>query len=205
MVRRATKKTQAQKRRREKKLIVVATEGKNKTETNYLKAFNRCQSEYRVVPAKGNNTDAGNIVDDAIKAISQEELRFDFGDLAVALVDTDKGKEAQIKSARGKAQKNNVQMILSNPCFEVWLLQHYRFSTRSYNSSNEAIEELKSHWSEYEKNTNDFSALIKTTKTALEHAKKLRQHHTEASSTNDVLKCNPGTDVDKLVKMLHET
>ena len=62
MVKRATKRSQILKKRRERKLIIVAAEGNNKTELTYLKEFNQLQKEYRIIPAKGNNTDPENIV-----------------------------------------------------------------------------------------------------------------------------------------------
>lgn len=205
MVRRASKKAKGQKQRRERKLIVVATEGRNKTEISYLKMFNRTQKQYKIVSARGNDTDPESVVDDAIKAVEREDLDFSRGDRAVALVDTDFGKDAQLRAAKDKAITNNVEVLMSNPCFEVWFLQHFRYSTKGYNSSDEVIEELLSFWPKYRKNLNDYSELFHLTEDALNNADKLRQYHKKVDPEQDTSQSNPSTDVDMVVRVLVES
>ena len=204
MVRRASKKAKGQKQRRERKLIVVATEGRNKTEISYLKMFNRTQKQYKIVSARGNDTDPESVVDDAIKAVEREDLDFSRGDRAVALVDTDFGKDAQLRAAEDKAVTNNVEVLMSNPCFEVWFLQHFRYSTKGYNSSDEVIEELLSFWPKYRKNLNDYSELFHLTEDALNNADKLRQYHKKVDPERDTIQSNPSTNVDTFVRVLYE-
>lgn len=200
MVRRATARTK--KKRREKKIILVAAEGSNKTEQIYFNEFNREQSEYRIIKAAGNNTDPAKIVSDAIKSAEKHDLNYEQGDMVIAVFDTDFGKEKQLNEARQLAKKNNINVILSNPCFEVWFLQHFRFSTRSYRSNNEVVNDLLSRWPDYKKNVQSYSKLENNMNIAIENAKKLEGHHREVSRTSDIVKCNPSTDVYKIVELL---
>ena len=202
MVRRATKRSHDGKKRREKKLIVVAAEGENKTELTYLKEFNRRQKEYRIIPAKGNNTDPENLVEDARKSAIRESLDYSFGDKAIAVFDTDVGKEQHIRKAVEKAKRENVEVYLSNPCFEVWLLLHFKYSTRSYYSSAEVVDELRNVWINYEKNMSSFECLEDCIKQAIENAERLEQYNREMHSKRDTVAFNPGTDIHKLIKQI---
>lgn len=202
MVRKATKRSRDGKKRREKKLIVVAAEGENKTELTYLKEFNRRQKEYRIIPAKGNNTDPENLIEDAKKSAIRESLDFSFGDRAIAVFDTDVGKEQCIRKAVEKAKRENVEVYLSNPCFEVWLLLHFKYSTKSYYSSAEVVDDLRNVWKDFEKNMSSFGCLEDCIKQAIENAEKLEKYNLEMHLKRDTVTFNPGTDVHKLIKMI---
>ena len=202
MVRRATKRSHDGKKRREKKLIVVAAEGENKTELTYLKEFNRRQKEYRIIPAKGNNTDPENLVEDARKSAIRESLDYSFGDKAIAVFDTDVGKERHIRKAVENAKRENVEVYISNPCFEVWLLLHFKYSTKSYYSSAEVVDDLRNVWRNYEKNMSSFECLENCMKQAIENAEKLEQYNLEMNSKRDTVAFNPGTDIHKLIKQI---
>lgn len=120
MVKRANKRMP--KKRKQRKLLILAAEGANKTEKTYFTEFNDKQSEYRVIPARGNNTDPVKIVRDAINSAEKEDVEFEAGDRVFAVFDVDFGKEKQIREAMQLAKANNVEVVLSNPCFEVWFL-----------------------------------------------------------------------------------
>lgn len=49
------------------------------------------------------------------------------------------------------ARQNNISVFLSNPCFEIWYLLHFRYSTKLYGSNEEVIKELGSYISDYSK------------------------------------------------------
>ena len=200
MVRRATKKQQ--KKRKTKRVMVLAAEGTNKTEKTYFNEFNSRQTQYRIIPARGNNTDPEKIVQDAINSAKKEELDYEYGDRAVAIFDVDFGKDKQIRNAITIANANNVEVFLSNPCFEVWFLLHFRFSTKGYSSNEKVIEDLKKLWPEYEKNKNSYNELSSKTLVAIDNAKKVKAYFEKNDSTADVIKCNSSTDVDDLVDQL---
>ena len=55
--------------RQERGLIIVGTEGKNKTEQLYLKEFEKTQRKYHFIFTKGDDTDPENIVKNTIKKL----------------------------------------------------------------------------------------------------------------------------------------
>ena len=84
------------------------------------------------------------------------------GDYAYCLVDSDinKQKETEIFKALRKAKKNHIQLIISNPCFEIWYLCHFVYSTAQYNSNDEVIQKIKEYIPNYSKNLDSVYELI---------------------------------------------
>lgn len=201
MVRKANKKVKTP-RRSERKVLLIATEGNNKTETNYFRSFNNRQSEYRIQMASGNNTDSIKIVEDLIRAARKEDLDYEYGDAAIAIIDTDFGKEKQIEQARILAQKNGVTLLLSNPSFEIWFLLHFKFSTKGYSSNEELLNDLRKEWPQYSKSIQSYSEIEDKEETAIENASKLRDYNLNAGNKCDTLYNNPSTDVYQLIETL---
>lgn len=146
MVKRVQQKERGVKRRERKKLILIGTEGRNKTETNYFKNFNKTQNKYVVHFAKGDATDPLGIVNNTYSSVKSENLNLKDGDLAYCFIDFDVNKKNQeniVKQAMEKARSKDIQMLISNPTFEVWYLLHFRYSTKMYNSNLEVVQELK--------------------------------------------------------------
>lgn len=202
MVRRANKKQRRGYSRKERKVILVATEGNNKTERTYFSEFNRMQKEWHIVPTAGNSTDPVGIIKDAIRTMNNRGINIDYGDSAFAVFDTDFGKEKQIADARKIARKNGVELALSNPCFEVWLLQHFRYSTRGYGSNDDVVSELKNRWPDYHKNIASFHYLSDRTGIAIDNSKKLLEFHETVNRGGSIENMNPSSDVYKLVEII---
>ena len=89
----------------------------------------------------------------------QKDLDLKSGDLVYAVFDTDVGKEKQIEKTRKIAKNEKVGLILSNPCFELWLLMHFTFSTKSYSNNKAVCDELMRKWPKYKKNINSFEEI----------------------------------------------
>lgn len=138
--------------RKQKKLILLGTEGKNETESNYFREFNRKQNTYVIKDAKGNNTDPEGIVADTINSLKQEGIDYVEGDLAFCVfdADTNPAKQRQISRAVQLANKHGIEVLLSAPCFEIWFLQHFDYSTAQL-TSEAAIEKLSRYIPDYKK------------------------------------------------------
>ncbi len=89
MVKRATKKQRGQVNRDRRKLILIGCEGKNQTEKNYFLNFNKIQSEYRIIEAKGIKSDPKGVLNDLCKSMEKEELVIDEGDIPACFIDVD--------------------------------------------------------------------------------------------------------------------
>lgn len=202
MVKHASKKIKKPYQRQERKLVLIAAEGINKTEKTYFNEFNRKQREYTIQFCKGDDTDPVHIVDEAIRSMNNSDFESDFGDIAFAVMDTDFGKEIQISEARKTAENNGVNLILSNPCFEIWLLLHFRYSTRSYYNNNEVIDTLKTEWPEYRKNIASYDTIADRLGNAMVNAERLKRYHENVNSNESIEFCNPSTDVYRVVKVI---
>jgi len=204
MVKRATKKERGKATRKRRKVIIIAVEGKNRTERNYFNEFNRDQKEYKILFAKGNETDPVGIVRNAINSSASEELDYKSGDLCFCVFDTDFQKEDQLRKAASLANKNGIRVLLSNPCVEVWFLLHYRYSNKGYQSNSEVLDELKSYEASYSKNMSSFVWLRDKTGTGLTNAAKLERYAIQTEGNFDVIHQNSSTELHYLVGLLQD-
>ena len=205
MVRKVGQKKRGKVSRKTKKIILVGAEGKNQTERKYFKAFNQVQSEYKIMAGKGNNTDPVGVVEDLLKSAKQEELDLKDGDMLACFIDVDfkKGRDQELRAAMKLARQNNISVFLSNPCFEIWYLLHFRYSTKLYGSNEEVIKELGSYISDYSKSKDVYDVIENKIDQALLNTKRLESYHLE-NGTNDSLKKLPSTEAYKLIEMILE-
>lgn len=205
MVRKVDKKKRGKVSRKTKKIILIGAEGKNQTERKYFKAFNQVQSEYKIMAGKGNNTDPVGVVEDLLKSVKQEELDLKDGDMLACFIDVDfkKGRDQELRAAMKLARQNNISVFLSNPCFEIWYLLHFRYSTKLYGSNEEVIKELGSYISDYSKSKDVYDVIENKIDQALLNTKRLESYHLE-NGTNDRLKKLPSTEAYKLIEMILE-
>lgn len=191
--------------RKRKPVILISTEGKNKTEEIYFNNFKR-NKKYAIVYSKGNYTDPVNMVNTLKKDIKKMELQKKYGDFAYCIFDTDvdNSKQEKINQALAKLHnKNNIiELIPSNPCFEIWYKAHFTNSTKSYSSNNELIKELKKSIPNYQKNMNVYPILCNKTNIAIKNAIKLEEYHKKSNIENYDIRANPSTQVYKVVEKL---
>lgn len=93
--------------------------------------------------------------------------------------------------------------IPSTPCYELWLLLHFRYTTKTYHASGNKsaaevlISELTKELPSYKKKTIEwFNEIINKLETAIKHAKRLQKDNHSTKSTN------PSTDIHELVEFL---
>ena len=188
--------------RKAKKIILMITEGNNQTETNYFKRFE--SSEYRIMFARGNDTDPVKMIKALISQYDALGLNAEDGDLGMSLIDTDceKHKDSQIKDA-DKLCSENVKQYVSSPCFEIWLLCHYEYSTRQYNSTDEVAKRLRNYIKDYSKSD---EYIYEKTKIhiliALENAEKLNSHCCSLGMKQHTVEFMPSTEINSVVKIL---
>lgn len=205
MVRKVDQKKRGKVSRKTKKIILIGAEGKNQTERKYFKAFNQVQSEYKIMAGKGNNTDPVGVVEDLLKSAKQEELDLKDGDMLACFIDVDfkKGRDQELRAAMKLSRQNNISVFLSNPCFEIWYLLHFRYSTKLYGSNEEVIKELGCYISDYSKSKDVYNLIENKIDQALLNTKRLESYHLE-NGTNDRLKKLPSTEAYKLIEMILE-
>lgn len=189
--------------RKTKRIILISTEGKNKTEETYFNHFKNNNKNYVIKFAKGNDTDPSGIFYAAQKTMQKEELDFEQGDLVYCVFDVDfsQSRKKDIEYVLKKSKKENIHIILSNPCFEIWFLLHYRYSTRIYESNDAVVNDLQKYLPGYEKKSDIFDLLKDHSDDAIKYSKKLKEYHQEMGNV-DIIDCNPSTDIYKIIETL---
>ncbi len=188
--------------RQRKRIILLATEGKNKTETHYFRSLS--DSSYIIRFAPGNYTDPVNMVN-ALKAEFEEQgLETELGDVAYCLVDsdTDPIKDKQIESADVQAG-DEATVIVSSPCFEVWYLCHFIKSTKQYTSNKEVSDALKKFIPEYSKSMPGLWAMLEDkTEVAIKNAKELEKYCLELGLKPHTVAFMPSTEIYKIFSLI---
>lgn len=188
--------------RKRKSVILLAAEGKNKTETLYFKSI-PC-SDYLIKIAPGNYTDPVNMVQALYKEYEEMDLDVTLGDAAFCLVDsdTDPMKDRQLEIADEKAP-DRIHVVVSSPCFEVWYLCHFTGSTRQYASNNDVLKALKQYIPEYRKDMPGLWKIIgDKTETAIRNAKFLQQQCVDKGLKQHTVAFTPSTEVYKIVELV---
>ena len=110
-------------------IITVFTEGE-KTEPGYLEAFKKIHVELfvkrsifdlKIISGVGVPM---TIVNRAIQELENLQGPFSGNDSVWAMFDRDKHPE--FEEAKTKARNKGVHLAVSNPCFEIWGIYHYR-------------------------------------------------------------------------------
>lgn len=115
--------------------------------------------------------------------------------------------EAELTAMNRKRASTHVEMILPDPCFELWLLLHFEFTDRPYTSvrggrsaCDDVIEQLQRHIPGYRKNTTDYlKQVMDRVDDALSNADQLNR-----LSTGTRPRRSSHTNVSKLVARLLE-
>jgi len=97
-----------------------------KTERNYfaqLRAVDRIQG-LQIRPVISEDKNIVGLVNYSIKYL-EHNRDFLEGDSVVYVFDRDKNTNEDFKKAKEKLNDPNLQLILSNPCFEFWILSHF--------------------------------------------------------------------------------
>ena len=188
-------------RRKRKSIVLLGTEGKNKTETIYFRSVQ--SSNYVVQFAPGNYTDPVNIVPSLEQEYKELELDANLGDVAFCLVDSDvnPAKDKQMKKADTETDK--VTMLVSSPCFEVWYLCHFTASSHQYASNDEVLKALKKHIPNYKKGMSEiWSTIGDKTKDAVKHAKQLEKICLSKKLKKHTVSFTPSTEIYKVVELI---
>ena len=109
------KKRRGTNNRTEKKIVLIATEGNNKTEEQYFIKFNSKDTQVKFT--SGNATDPVNMANQLVKEYEAEELNRELGDLAFCVVDGDVSAEREEQIFKADSIVGKVgEVVVSNPC-----------------------------------------------------------------------------------------
>ncbi len=122
-------------RRQERKTILIVTEG-IRTEPDYFRRLSRHlrATGVQVRPHKviGEGRDPLSVVKEADR-IRRERRGDQVFDEAWAVVDVDTHEKLELAIA--EAGRLKINLAISNPCFEIWMLWHYEDFSKSANAA----------------------------------------------------------------------
>ncbi|MDX1973095.1 MAG: RloB family protein [Candidatus Sumerlaeia bacterium] len=178
--------------RKPKPTILILTEGE--TEVNYFKELIRLLNLTSVTVEKSKNQDLAGAIKYAKKERKKDaDIIYVVGDFEINPNQKDKQPD----------QFNDPKVIVctSNPCFEVWLLLHYVYTTKPFGSCDQVRKELRKFLPGYTK-PNIPHELVELRTQAVEYGKKLHKHQNESGLPEEPRLCNPYSDVFLVVEKL---
>lgn len=189
--------------RKTKPIILIIAEGKNVTETNYFKSFQSQYANFNIrLLSVGHETDPKNMLEKIEEYWQKQELSAENGDVAFVVLDLDCDEKKANLIKRLASKSVNSRFIVSNPCFEVWFLLHYKYSTHSYLTGSELISDLKAFIPDYDKTMDVSSLLYSNIDIAILNAYKLKNHYDSLGNKWPSNDCNPHTDVPIIIEYI---
>jgi hypothetical protein len=195
--------------RPEKSRILIVCEGRE-TEPNYFRGLRDEETVRRrfvLEVRKGKGGSPVNAVEKAVEEIEKAAERKEQFDEVWCVIDVEQtGGNPRLIEARALARRNRIQLALSNPSFECWLLAHFERTARSFADSNQVVEQLNKFWrktfdQDYQKNDDRiYQRLSPFTETAIKNCRSVREEHFKFS--DDLANCNSASEVYRLVERL---
>lgn len=183
------------------KIILIVCEGE-KTEIKYFKSLKEflklISVTIDIVPS--SHPDPKQIIKYAIQKIRQ----FHEYDEIYCVFDKDLHTQKYINKVLETANKNNFKAIVSDPCFEFWILLHFTKIMPTLSTSQSPCKALqkcktfKQYLPDYDKSNYDFDDIVANRlKTAIENANEINQINLPTRQT-------PYTEVVRLVENLQK-
>lgn len=155
---------------RDARLIVIATEGE-KTEPAYFGVFHNTRFKVRVIPCERGESAPAAVL--ARMADFRDQYQLEGDDELWLVIDRDKWTEAMLSDVAQQCLASNVNLALSNPCFEIWLALHFVSEIAEDIDSAGAENLIKSLYKNYSKAKLDAKPLMPMLKTAIDNARSL--------------------------------
>ncbi len=194
-------------RRFYRKRILIVGEG-IETEYNYffdVRSLPQIRSHFEIT-VRRTGRDAVSVVKEAIKEATKVDVPYS---KVWCVVDVELASNyANIQEARELirknrvAKKNNMELCLSNPCFEVWLLAHFIKTDQPFKGCQPLKSSMDKHWEpifghKYEESTQDvFAKLYEKLPAAVERSKSLLSYEVCAFDKNS------STEVYRIIEAL---
>ncbi len=183
-------------------LIFVVCEGKS--EENYFRHYKSISRELSINIWKFDR-DSQNMIKKFKNKIKYDGIVMGENDKAWFVFDMDVN-DNRVEEARAILSKNNYNLALSIPSFELWILLHYRLWEVENSSKQDVEDELKKYIKEYSHGMDAYPIIYKHTQKAIERAKKLFENKKKELTDDELYtsKANPITHVYKLVEFLEK-
>lgn len=136
-------------KRKRKPLIYIVCEGRNQTERTYFNHFKDRYAPYNLYIENSEATDISSMAKKANAIFADKQLDAALGDKVYCLVDLDLDNDKYDKYVKAKKRYKNIELIPSNPCFEIWLMYYFTKNPRVLGSSQKVKDEMAKYISGY--------------------------------------------------------
>ncbi len=192
-------------KRRVRRTILVVCEGAETEKLYFIHLRGDLQLTAVDVKSSGRKTAPSQIVRKAIEAKNkraESDLKSPY-DETWCVLDADASTMEQLKTSISEARKCKVNVALSNPCFEFWYLLHFNYCASHFRDCAAVVHELKKYQPQYVKSDGSIcDAVAPNRGCAVSNAAQVLKHHNAKAIAGQIAKCNPSTNVHKLVELL---
>ena len=195
-------KKQSYKRQRSPILLLVC-EGKNKTERKYFSHYKVRELPYRLEIRDSEATDVMGMARRAANLYKEYQMDPKIGDLVFCLIDLDLRRDKYDAYLKVPQRYPQIKFIVSNPCFEIWLLYHFTENPKAECSSQAVKEQMKKYVPDYNEAMDVYEQYDLQDKyaVAINRSEKKNAHY-EADKI--LVDCNPYTEVQDLILFLKQ-
>ena len=186
--------------RETRKKIVIVCEGE-KTEIRYFRHLNSRYGPVQVIPVHGNTTDPKGIVRYANRMKREHDIDTRNGDGVWCVYDADENTDHVLSEAYSMARRHEIDIALSNPSFELWVLLHFKkWCWRTHRD--EALREVTNMIPKYRKSHDVYPDIENLQEQAMTNAKELVRTHTANGIDLHSQGSNPCSTVYELIEVI---
>ena len=188
-------------KRKRNPILLLVLEGRNKTERKYFSHYQVRECNYKLVIKDSGATDVMGMARRATNLYKEYQMDAALGDRAFCLIDMDLREDKYNAYLKARQTYHNITLIVSNPCFEVWLLYHFTENPRAESSSQAVKEQMKKYVPEYNESMDVYAQydLKEKYMVAMNRSEKKNALYEEKRTLVDR---NPYTEVQKLICIL---
>ncbi len=187
--------------------MLIVCEG-SATEPMYFNAVTKHLRLAAITVRRAKGSAPMTVVQDAVASkLQREQIANQSSSVAAydqvwCVFDVD--QHPKLRDALALAEKHQISVALSNPCFEFWLLLHFERFAITGQSRSHIQRELKRHIPKYRKGGNYGNLLLPCLSSAVKNAAHIwtAQWRTVAPTPCNVLSRNPSTLVHQLIECL---
>jgi hypothetical protein len=185
---------------------------------NFIHIYSNGHTEFEYFNLKKNELGIRNIVvkpifenagnpKQMLKKIAKNYFSSDFQekDRVFCVIDMDETTNLMIQDGL-KIKAKFIELILSNPNFEIWFLLHFNYYSSAI-MMEETFSKLQEHIPNYSKTEikSFFNVLQINEQKAIIHAKRLRKYYNDSEIDLLTRQANPCTTVDIIVDLLNSS
>ena len=194
-------------------VVVIVCEG-SKTEPIYFRHFRSryINVQIEVEGNTGSKTDYNNLINKSILKKKDYIVNTEGEGYVWCVFDADidsnmpnalSVRAKQLQEAIKTAKMEDINISLSNPCFELWFFLHFNYSTGLLRSYDDVKKRLLAYLPNYDKQIDCYPKLEDKLDEAISNGKRLKSYHNDNGNLDLMdVSINPYTNVWELIEQI---